>query len=263
MDCKTKNRCGWLTGPALFVLGVAALLVTWAVMEPETLVRCFDQDGYSPFELATLPFYAAIVPLVWWKCPFGGSKTRRTVLCAMVSVVAMMAVVKEMDLHNMALHCMYPDYVGEDGSLLPGLVKPNGSPLTGTPFKMRVLTNAAVPIGMKAAIAFYFAAFFGVFAAGFAYLFPTWVRGVFSFRAEAWSIGCFGASGVMVQLADRLPAWMRHSTGEKMATEDGAVNTARSLCTALEEGGELLIAVFAILAILQAHRALMHEETSA
>ena len=263
MDCETKNRCGWLTGPALFVLGVAALLITWAVMEPETLVRYFDQDGYSPFELATLPFYAVIVPLVWWKCPFGGLKTRRTVLCAMVSVVAVMAVVKEMDLHNMALHCMYPGYVGEDGSLLPGLVKPNGSPLTGTPFKMRVLTNAGVPLGMKAAIAFYFGAFFGVFAAGFAYLLPTWIKGVFSLRAEAWSIGCFGASGVMVQLADRLPAWLRHATGEKMATEEGAVNAARSLCTALEEGGEMMIAMFAILAILQAHRALMREEASA
>ena len=103
----------WFSGPALWFAGVAALLVTWAVMEPAALVHAFDQDGYSLFELATLPFFAAIVPLVWWKCPFTGSKRRRMILCLAVSLVALMAIVKEMDLHNMALHALCPDYVGE------------------------------------------------------------------------------------------------------------------------------------------------------
>ena len=255
MNGETKHGFGWLVGPAVFIVGVAALLVTWKLLDPSHLVGLFDRDGRSPVELATLPFYAAIIPLVWWKCPFEGSKLRRNVLCLMVSVVAVMAVVKELDLHNAALHIVYPGFVGEDGSLLPGLFKPNGKPLSGTPFKMRVITNPGIPLGMKAIVVFYFVAFFGVFGAGFLYLLKTWVMGVFRLEPCAWTVGCFGASGVMVQVADRLPSWLDHAHGlEKSA--DGTT-AAQSLCTALEEGGELLIALLALLAIVQAHRALV------
>jgi len=251
-------RPEWLLGPVLFAASVAALLVVWALVEPDALIRNFDQGGYSPFELATLPFYAAIVPFVWWKCPFDGSRRRWTVLCMMVSVVAIMAIVKEMDLHNAALRWLYPDFVGQDGSLLPGLVKPNGQPLTGTPFKMRVLTNGAVPLGMKSFIVLYFAAFFGVFAAGFAYLLPTWLRGVLALSPAAWAWGCFGGSGVLVQISDRLPSWLGHGYGLDKHAEGGAT-AAASLCTCLEEGGEMMIAVFALLTIWLGWRELRAE----
>ena len=244
-----RRGCGWLAPPVFFVLFTAALFAVWLAAEPSWIAANFDADGYSPFELATLPFYAALVPLVWLRCPFGGSALRRRTLCAMVSVVAVMAIVKETDLHVAFLHWAYPSHVGADGTLLPGLFKPNGDPLTGTPFKMRVLTNAAVPFGMKAFAVMYFALFFGTFAAGFAYLFPEWLRGVFALRADAWAVGCFGASGVMVQIADRLPSWLRGASacGEKMEP------SMKALCTVLEEGGEMAIAVFAILAILAGH----------
>ena len=107
-----------LTGPVVFVLGILALLVTWLAMEPAALHHAFDQDGYSPFELATVPFYAVLIPLVWWKCPFTGSRTRRTILCLAVSCVAFMAVVKELDLHVMAMHGLFPEVVKPDGSVL-------------------------------------------------------------------------------------------------------------------------------------------------
>lgn len=248
----------WMLAPALFFSMLAALMATWAVMEPGALVNAFDQGGYSPFELATIPFFAAIVPLVWRQRPFGGSSARGIVLCTMVTVVAVMAVVKELDLHNLALHALYPDFVGESGSLLPGLYKPNGSPLVGTPFKMRVLTNAAVPFGMKAAIVFYFAAFFGTFAAGFAYLGLRWLKGVFALEGAAWAWGCLGASGVIVQISDRLPSWLHHGCGLDKHSADG-VTAATSLCTCLEEGGEMMIAVFALLTIWLGARALRRE----
>ena len=240
----------WFAAPVLWFALVAALIATWALMEPGALVRAFDQDGYSPFELATLPFFAAIVPLVWWKCPFTGSKKRRFVLCLAVSIVALMAIVKEMDLHNMALHALCPDYVGEDGKLIPGvLFKPNGHPLTGTPFKARFLTNGAVPLGAKAFVVLYFTAFFGVFAAGLLYFAIPFVKGVFSLDPVAWSVGCFGGSGVLVQIADRLPSWLGHAHGLDKSAE--GVTAAQSLCTALEEGGEMMIAIFALFAIFQ------------
>lgn len=249
----------WLTGPLLFFLMLGALFATWALVEPTTLINTFDQGGYSPFELATLPFYAAIVPFVWWKCPFDGSRRRQVVLCTMVSVVAVMAIVKQMDLHLAVLHWLYPDCVQESGSLAAGkFVKPNGSPLTGTPFKMRVLTNGAVPFGMKAAILFYFAAFFGTFAAGFAYLGWTWVKGVIRLEPASWAWGCFGGSGVLVQVSDRLPAWLDHAYGLDKHAEGGA-SAASSLCTCLEEGGELMIAVFVLLTIWFGNRALRKE----
>ena len=240
----------WLCAPSLWFAGVAALVATWAVMDPAALVNAFDQDGHSPFELATLPFFAAIVPLVWWKCPFAGSKKRRAILCLAVSIVALMAIVKELDLHNMALHALCPNFVGEDGKLIPGvLFKPNGQPLTGTPFKARFLTNGAVPIGAKAFVVLYFTAFFGVFAATLAYFAVPFVKGVFALHPVAWSVGCFGASGVLVQIADRLPSWLDHAHGLEKSAE--GVTAAQSLCTALEEGGEMMIAVFALLAIYQ------------
>ena len=117
-----------------------------------------------------------------------------------------------------------------------------------------LVTHGAVPVGMKLAILFYFAAFFGTFAAGFAYLGIPWVKGVFRLDPACWAWGCFGASGVLVQVADRLPSWLDHRFGLDKHAVDG-ITPATSLCTCLEEGGELMIAVFALLTIQLAHRA--------
>lgn len=242
----------YLTAPVVFVIGVLALLATWLVMEPAALHHAFDQDGYSPFELATVPFYAIIVPLVWWKCPFTGSRARRTLLCAAVSCVALMAVVKELDLHVMAMHGLFPEVVKPDGSVY-GLVKPNGEALAGTPFKMRFLTNGGAPLGAKALVLAYFALFFGVFGVTLAYFAKALVVGFFRKVPPAWSMCCFGAAGVMVQLCDRMPAWVRHIRHLPKPSGD-EVDAVSSLFTALEEGGEMLIAIFAIIAILQAHK---------
>ena len=239
----------YLVAPVLFLLCLLALVATWAAMAPAALRAFFDANGCSPFELATLPFFAAIVPLVWWKCPFTGSSRRRTLLCAAVSCVALMAIVKELDLHVVLMRVLFPDVVGIDGSVY-GLVKPNGAPLGGTPFKMRFLTNAGAPPAAKAVVLFYFGAFFGVFAALLAYFFPALVRGFFALNPVAWTMCCFGTSGVMVQVCDRMPAWLRHARGLPKAE---GVDALSALFTALEEGGEMMIALFALLAIVQAH----------
>ncbi len=252
----------WFFAPVFFVVFVCALLIAWAVMEPSHLIQSFDSNGRSVFELATLPFFAAIIPLVWWKCPFEGARMRKMLLSLMVSVVVVMALVKQLDLHNAALSAVYPAYVGTDGNLLPGLVKPNGSPLSGVPFKMRVITNSAVPFGMRFLIVLYFTLFFGVFSFGFAYLFPAWLKGVLKLDPAAWSFGCLGASGVMVQIFDRLPAWVRHSTGQAMLSSDGSASAMRSLCTAFEEGGEMMIAVFAIMTIVLSNKAISQRSES-
>ena len=237
------NSKSYLTGPVIFMVGLLALIVTWLVMEPVALNHAFNQDGYSPFELATIPFYAALIPLVWWKCPFTGSRTRRTILCAAVSCVAFMAVVKQLDWHLWAMKTLYPDVVAN---------------FKGTPFKMRFLTRAAtpnglpIPLGAKALALAYFSLFFGVFGVTLLYFAKDLIVGFFKKIPPAWSMCCFGAAGVMVQLCDRMPAWVRHIRHLPKPKGD-EIDSVSALFTALEEGGEMLIALFAILAILQAH----------
>ena len=62
----------------------------------------------------------------------------------------------------------------------------------------------------------------------------------------------------MVQIADRLPAWLDHRFGLDKHAADG-VTAASSLCTCLEEGGEMMIALFALLTIYLAHRSRRQE----
>lgn len=228
------SKRSWLLSPVLFGVSLLALFGVWAAMDPETLRATFDADGKSFIEIATLPFYALIVPTVWLACPFGGSTGRKVLLCLAVSCVAIMAICKQFDLHIAALSSVYPDVVAN---------------FRGTPFKMRFLTRSGIPVGAKLMVISYFVLFFGVFAALFGVYLVKFVKGVFKLHPVSWTIGCLGASGVMVQLCDRFPAWYRHAlgTGERISS------CAASACTAFEEGGEIMIAAFALLAILQAH----------
>ena len=240
------SRRSWLLAPIAWALSLAVLTAIWAAMEPAALEDAFSAGGYSFFEVLTVPFFALIVPAVWLCCPFSGSTARKSFLCLCVSCVAVMAVAKELDLHLALLKFAYPEVVGPDGGVY-GLVKPNGDPLGGTPFKMRFLTNGAAPLGAKGLVLAYFALLFGVFAAMLACYAPRLVKGFFRLHPVAWSVCFLGLSGVMVQVSDRLPAWYRHVTDVRMSP------AAAALCTVLEEGGEMMLAAFALLAILQAH----------
>lgn len=245
------NKKSFLLAPVIFLIGVAILTFVWACMEPEALRAAFDADGHSFFETLTLPFYALIVPTVWLCCPFTGSKKRKILLCAAVSCVAAMAVVKETDLHLAAITALYPDVVKDFG---------------GTPFKMRFLTRSMtnghnpipIPFGAKCLALAYFGLFFGVFAGLLAYYAMKLFKGFLKLHPVAWSICFLGGSGVMVQIFDRLPAWYRHSQG--LAKDEVVTGAFGSFCTALEEGGEMMIAVFALLAILQAHAIYCRDE---
>jgi len=69
----------------------------------------------------------------------------------------------------------------------------------------------------------------------------------------------YGGSGVVVQISDRLPAWLDHAFGlDKHAAE--GITKATSLCTCLEEGGEMMIAIFALLTIYLGYRAVRAAE---
>lgn len=229
------SRRSWALAPILFGLMALCLLGVWAVMEPEALRAAFDEDGHSFFETLTLPFYALIVPLVWMCCPFTGSRRRQVLLSLAVSCVAVMAIVKQLDLHVMAISALYPDVVAN---------------FKGTPFKMRFLTGSGIPVGAKLFALAYFALFFGTFAGLLAYFAKALWKGFFALHPVAWSVSFLGGCGVMVQVFDRLPAWWRHLNG---LPKERAVDAVSSFCTAFEEGGEMMLAVFGLVAILQSH----------
>ncbi len=230
------SRRSYLLAPAVFLIAAALLTVTWASMDPTSLRAAFDADGHSFFETLTLPFYALIVPVVWLFCPFTGSPARKALLCAAVSCVAFMAVCKELDLHLAAISALYPDVVAN---------------FKGTPFKMRFLTASGVPFGAKLVSLSYFVLFFGVFAALLLYYSVKLVKGFFKLHPVAWSICFFGGCGVLVAVFDRLPAWYRHAKG--LPKDEIVASSFGSFCTCFEEGMEMMIAVFALLAIVQAH----------
>jgi hypothetical protein len=230
------SKRSWLLAPVIYLLSLAVLALVWMVMEPQALREAFDANGRSFVEILGIPLYALIVPTVWLCCPFAGSAKRKALLCSAVSCVAIMAIVKQLDIHLAVMQSLFPEVVAG---------------FRGTPFKMRFLTGSGIPFSAKLVCVSYFLLFFGVFAALLAYYFLRMVKGFFRFHPVAWTVCFFGASGVMVQVFDRLPAWYRHAKGlAKSAVVDGSFG---SFCTAFEEGGEMMIAAFALIAILQAH----------
>jgi hypothetical protein len=234
MNMLTSKK-SWLLSPVLFLVSVAVLLLVWASMSPENLRAAFDANGRSPFELMTLPLYALIVPMVWIACPFSGSIKRKVLLASALSIVVVVAILKQLDLHIEILSAFYPDVVAN---------------FKGTPFKMRFLTGAGIPLGAKLIVITYFISMFGVFIALAAYYSITLVKAVFKLHPVAWTFGCFLASGAMAQIFDRLPAWYRDVTGVPKSEIPSSI---LSLFTAFEEGGEMMMALFALLAVLQAH----------
>lgn len=230
------SRKSYLLAPSVFVISAALLFLVWAAMDPLALRAAFDADGRSFFETLTIPLFALIIPTVWLCCPFSGSVRRKALLCAAVSCVAAMAVCKETDLHLSAITALYPDVVGS---------------FRGTPFKMRFITSPVVPIGAKLVSLSYFVLFFGVFAALLAYYAVKLFKGFLRFHPVAWTVCFLGGSGVLVAVFDRLPAWYRHAKG--ISKNELLTGGFASFCTCFEEGMEMMIAVFALLAILQAH----------
>lgn len=229
------SKKSWLLSPVLFVAGIISLVIAWASVDPVLLRSFFDCEGRSFFEAMTISVYALIVPAVWLVCPFGGSVWRKALLASAVTIVVVAAVMKQLDLHIDVLSAMYPDTVAG---------------FKGTPFKMRFLRADGVPFGAKIFVVLFLFSLFGVFGSllvGYSVIF---VKGLFKLHPVAWSVGCLGASGVMVQICDRLPAWIRSSMGWTKETSPVAFT---SICTALEEGGEMMLALFALTAILQAH----------
>lgn len=235
MNLLTAKK-SWLLAPVVWAVGMIALVVVWAALEPAELIPLFDNKGQSPVELMTLPLFALIVPLVWLCCPAGGSLRRQVGWSSLWSVLAVMALVRETDVHKMLFAKIWPDIV-----------------FKGTVFKMKFLTRAPdIPLAPKLFVLVFFILFFAAVLIPLVRYFVPLVKGFFKLEPVCWTMAAFGATSVMVLIVDRLPAKLRDA-GIGGALLDRDTGALTSLLKAFEEGGEMMMALLALLAILQAH----------
>lgn len=223
------SRKSWLVAPVAVAAWSLVLLAVWAVMDPQTLAVNFDNHGRSPVELMTLPLFALIVPLVWLCPPTSGSTGRQCRWASLWSLLGVMAIIRETDIHKILFAKIWPDIV-----------------FKGTVFKMRFLRADGIPFMPKLFVFLFFVVFFiSVAIPLIRYIVPL-VKGFFRLEPVAWTMAFFGGVSVVVLSVDRLPAGLRHS-GIKVS------DSILALMKAFEEGGEMLMALLALLAIFQAH----------
>ena len=232
------SKKSWMLAPAVFVAGYGFLVGVWAVMDPATLRANFDADGHSMVELMTLPLFAAIAPLSWLCCPVGGSARRKAFWCFVFSFLAFMALTRELDWHKQWFAMIWPEIVDS---------------FPGTVYKMKFLKCGAIPLVPKLFVAAIFAVFFAATVGPLLYFIRRLLKGLWKLHPVSWTMAAFGASSVGVLVFDRLPSFIRDKELLDPALMDKKCGSVAALFTALEEGGEMMMAIFALIAILQAH----------
>ena len=223
--------CKWWCAPVLWGLSVVILFALWALLPTEMVRPLFDNEGASPVELMTLPLFALVIPCVWLfpPCEATSSRRRRIFWCSIWSLLALMAIVRETDLHKLLAAQLFPEVVAN---------------FKGTVFKMRFLTSGSVPLVPKLFVATFFAIFGASVLIPLVAYFRPLFKGFFKLQTTSWTMAFFGGTGVLIQIVDRLPANLRHANIQ-------ASESLLSLMTILEEGGEMILAALALLAAIQ------------
>ena len=232
------SKRSWLTAPVVALVGFALILLLWSVIDSREFIEWFDSSTapFSPVEWMTLPLFALIVPLVWL-CPTQSGPTRRQCAWASLwSVLSVIAIVRETDIHKIAFAQIWPDIA---------------SSFSGTVFKMRFLKAGDIPFAPKLFVLAFFAVFFAAAIIPLLKYFIPLVKGFFKFEPVAWSAATFGAVSVFVLVIDRLPANLR-DWGIVNLKEPGH-EAGLALCKSLEEGAEMIMASLALLALLQSY----------
>lgn len=237
------SRKSWVTAPVVALVGFATILFLWSVTDPRVFVTWFDAgDVFSPVEWMTLPLFGLIVPLVWLCPPQSGSTRRQCMWNFLWSVLGVIAIIRETDIHKILFANIWPDIANT---------------FAGTVFKMRFLKAGDIPLMPKLFVLAFFIVFFVAAAIPLVRYFIPLVKGFFKFEPVAWSAATFGAVSAFVLLIDRLPAKL---------DDWGIVNlkapgheAGHALCAALEEGAEMIMASLALLTLLQSYLLFVHK----
>ena len=232
----------WLVAPVVALVGLSALLLLWGVAEPQTYLEWFQlKEGLSPVEWMTLPLFGLIVPLVWTCPPNSGSLRRQCAWSALWSILGLIALVRETDLHKLAFARLWPEVADS---------------FPGTVFKMRFLKADAVPLMPKLFVIMVFVIFFvAVGLPLLRYLVPL-LKGFFRMEPVAWSAATFGVVSAFVLVVDRLPANLRKWGIVNLKAPGHEAGLA--LCKGLEEGAEMVMALLALLTIVHSYLTFVH-----
>lgn len=232
----------WLVAPVVALVGLGVLLLLWGVAEPQTYLEWFQlKEGLSPVEWMTLPLFGLIVPLVWTCPPNSGSLRRQCAWSALWSILGLIALVRETDLHKLAFARLWPEVADS---------------FPGTVFKMRFLKADAVPLMPKLFVIMVFVIFFvAVGLPLLRYLVPL-LKGFFRMEPVAWSAATFGVVSAFVLVVDRLPANLRKWGIVNLKAPGHEAGLA--LCKGLEEGAEMVMALLALLTIVHSYLTFVH-----
>ena len=232
------SRRSWLTAPVMALFGLAILLLLWSAADPRVYVEWFDTEKapFSPVEWMTLPLFGLIIPLVWLCPPQSGSIRRQCAWSFLWSALSVMAIVRETDIHKILFANIWPDIANT---------------FSGTVYKMRFLKADGIPFLPKLFVLAFFVVFFVTVAIPLLRYFIPLVKGFFKFEPVAWSAATFGVISVFVLTIDRLPANLRDWGVVNLKAPGHEVGLA--LCKGLEEGSEMIMALLALLTLLQSY----------
>lgn len=236
MNLLTSKK-SWLVAPIVALVGFALILLLWSMTDPREFVTWFSvEDVFAPVEWMTLPLFALIVPLVWLCPPQSGSTRRQCAWAALWSLLGVMAIVRETDIHKILFANIWPEVA---------------STFKGTVFKLRFLTSSHAPFLPKLFVLALFIVFFAAVLVPLIRYFVPLVKGFFKFEPVAWSAATFGAVSMFVLVIDRLPASLRKWGVVNLKAPGHEAGLA--FCKGMEEGAEMIMASLALLALLQAY----------
>lgn len=124
-----------------------------------------------------------------------------------------------------------------------------------TAIKINYFKNAAVPMYSKIFVALLLFIVVSVIAYLLIKYLKQMVVGFFKFQPLYWTIATFGGVGILTQIADRFPSKYAKITGEHLG------EPIRFALKIFEEGGESLLPLIFVIALLQFH-IILHKTTS-
>ncbi|MFA7174239.1 MAG: hypothetical protein WC340_12680 [Kiritimatiellia bacterium] len=219
-----------MAAPLLWLTGMLILLVIWANNSPEWIKTNFDMQGHSPVEFATIVLFFFQMAFFWVLPPVSLKPLKGKLLMANFSVITFIAICREMDWHKAMIN-----------------VSEVVDATTGTPFKMRFLTNPANPLADRLLVLFSFVAVITICGVTLLWYIRPLLKGLFKFHPVCWSVAFLGGSVILINIFDRAGSVLNKHFDFVMSPQQ------QSLFTVFEEGQELLLPLIVIIAIIQSH----------
>ena len=219
-----------MAAPIIWLCGIIILLIVALNASPEWIKLNFNMKGHSTVEVATVTLFFFQILFMWLMPPVPLNTVRGKLLCFNFSVITFIAICREMDWHKAMI----------DVSHIEGAT-------TGTPFKMRFLTNSINPLPDRLLVLFWFIVVIALCAGTLLWYIRPLLKGLFRFHPVCWSIAFVGGTGILINIFDRMGSILKKDF--KIFLTDNQ----KAFTTVLEEGQELLLPLFVIIAIMQSH----------